>query len=130
MSTQGIQGSGVSSEGMNEICHHCGAPATTNGATGQPRCCDQCDNRPMSCDCADRARTTLSEENTKSPVQQGAATIGNGLKLHPAAMVTSTGFDGKPYMSLYFQCGCPGTNSGSARKKAMFYAGRQGNCRS
>ena len=54
---------------MSEICQHCGAPATTNGATGQPRCCDQCDNRPMSCDCANR--TLRSESERKAKLERG-----------------------------------------------------------
>lgn len=48
-------------------CQHCGAPATTNGIMGQPRCCDACDNLPMSCDCAKRAKTDTVQEMTSSP---------------------------------------------------------------
>lgn len=54
-------------------------------------------------------------------VVRGAASIGRGGKLHPAQK-NEQGF-------LHIICGCPGTASGSAQKRAAFRAGAAANCK-
>lgn len=52
----------------------------------------------------------------------GAVRIGNGDKLHPAAVHSRYGIE--------IHCSCPGTQQGAAYRKARFFSGLTANCRS
>jgi hypothetical protein len=66
---------------------------------------------------------TLSEALNKalSATQEGAVRIGSGEKLHPASIDERYG--------LMILCSCPGTQQGSAYKRARFFHGAKRTCK-